>query len=993
MQIKVRYQLYLNHIQSNIFQKGDFIMNNNNYDTRTVFENFDDIKAERDWLLIDNNNLKTKLQANYHQFQQQVYGMQQTYNNTIIQLTATIAAMKSEREITPRKFDADEYGNVICTEPSGKRKPVGSIKIDAKFILVSTIDSEKKENLVVEYRTGCNSINTAVIPFYDITNKKLLQHFPTFKRICNHDIAKDYLYHTLMNLFNSKLTVLEVPEFPGLTICQENGIVTEVSYRCCDDKIPDIFKKYISDSYQKKILPIINKTPETILQNLTPHLNSHQVLILISFGITGMISSFLKAVHNSVSTILVISTDKIEAEALAGCFTKTYNRSQVPKPLTISKTELMKLLRESKDETVVLKDDTTSDSNIKRTNSLNTILNFSSDENCKPFNIAIISNTIRYFIPLGKAVMLELDESFGMNCSEAERYNISESLDEMYRCFIDTFCKYVKEYGEKLISDINTLKEESRTDFASDRFNTSFAVLYAVLQLWSKIFRFHIPSTFKPFLKKQIMDSQDYETGKDSAIISSFFKTLNSSVSAGILNIKELSREMKFEDNQNNAVIKDELMMMEENTLREVFLPQISTAQTVNSILSALSNEGYLVSTNGHRKPTTVYDVNGTPMPKKLIAFKYIDMVSSETLSYIENLRNKQYFSRETDVENFIPLIQNKFGQVAGQILIHQDNQHRCVTGKSGYGKTEFLKQLIPRLSMSGNCVVIFDSNKAFTEAEMLKSLSENFIREHITMYSVTDKGLPVNLLHTYAQDKPLVRRNMLCSIIGEAVHNPSQNQEITLKQMIKNIVQKSAEPSYIDILEEFYSAEGNSEKSISEKLNPIFEQFIEDGSDTQTDDWFTFLDKCKDVVIISMDEINSEHGNQLTDMLLASLFYAQIHQDKYRQLSIFIDEIQNQNLSEHSIISKILKEGRKFSIDLNFATQYISGIKQSRILRQAGLYVNFRPDISSRNTLADMLGLKKSEVWKLDNMSKGDCFIQGTVFNFDTGSTEEAVI
>lgn len=970
-------------------------MINNPYGTRSVFENVSDIKSERDWLLINNNNLQTDyniLQTSYNQLQQQIYGMQQANNNTICQLTATIAAMKSDREITPRKFDTDEYGNVTCIEPSGKRKPVGAIKIYGKYILVSTIDSEKKENLVVEYRTGHDLINTAVIPFADITTKKLLQYFPTFRRICNDDIAKDYLYYTLTSLLDAQLPVLEVPEFPGLTIYQENGIVTEVSYRCYDEKIPDVFKKYVSDSYQKKMLPAVNRTPEAILQNLISYL-SNQVLMLISFGLTGMISSFLKTIHNIVSMSLIISTYKKEAEALVCCFTMTYNRSQVPKPLTISKTELMKLLRESKDETVVFKDNTTSNSNVKRINSLDTILNFSSDENCKPFNIAIISNTIQYFIPPGKAIILELDENFGINCSEAERYNISESLDEMYRCFIDTFCKYAKEYGEKLVSDINALKEESRTDFVSDGFNTVFAVLYAVIQLWSKIFRFHIPSTFKSFLKKQIMDSQDYETGRDSAIINSFFKILNSSISAGALNIKELNREIKFEDNQNTAVIKDELMMMEENTLREVFLPQIPTAQTVNSILNALSNEGYLVSTNGHRKPTTVYDSDGIPMQKKLIAFKYIDMVSSETLSYIESLKNKQYFSNETDVENFIPLIQNKFGQVAGQILIHQDNQHRCVTGKSGYGKTEFLKQLIPRLSMCGNRIVIFDSNRAFTETEMLKSLSEDFIHEHITMYSVTDKGLPVNLLHTYAQDKPLVRRNMLCSIIGEAVHNPSQNQEITLKQMIKNIVQKSAEPSYIDILEELYSAEGNSEKSISEKLNSIFEQFIEDGSDARTDDWFTFLDKCKNVVIISIDESNSEHGNQLTDMLLASLFYAQIHQNEYRQLSIFIDEIQNQNLSEHSIISKILKEGRKFLIDLNFATQYISGIKQNRILRQAGLYVNFRPDISSRNALADMLSLKKSEVWKLDNMSKGDCFIQGTIFNFDTDSTEEAII
>lgn len=461
-------------------------MYNNPYSSGSPFERIDDIKAQRDSLLTISNNLQTdytNLQISYNQLQQQAYGMQQASNNTILQLTATIAAMKSKRETMPRHFMTDDYSNVICIEPSCRRKPVGSIKINVEFILVSTIDSEKKETLIVKYHTGDNAVNTAVIPFSDITNKKLLQYFPKFRRTCSDDIAKDYLYHTLINLCDFQLSVQKFPEFPGLILHEENCIVTEASYICCNEKIPDLFKKYVSDSYQKKTLPAINKTPEKILQSLIPHLNSHQVMMLISFGLTGIISSFLKAVHNSVSMILIISTNKTDAESLAGCFIKTYNRTQVPKSLTMSKTELMKLLKESNDETVVLKDDTTSESNVKRTSSVDTILSFSSDENCKPFNLAIISNTIQYFITPGKAVILELDENFGMNFSEAERYILSKNLDEMYRCFVDTFCKYIKEYSEKLISDINTLKKESRTDFISDGFNTSFAVLYAVLQL------------------------------------------------------------------------------------------------------------------------------------------------------------------------------------------------------------------------------------------------------------------------------------------------------------------------------------------------------------------------------------------------------------------------------------------------------------------------------------------------------------------------------
>lgn len=186
---------------------------------------------------------------------------------------------------------------------------------------------------------------------------------------------------------------------------------------------------------------------------------------------------------------------------------------------------------------------------------------------------------------------------------------------------------------------------------------------------------------------------------------------------------------------------------------------------------------------------------------------------------------------------------------------------------------------------------------------------------------------------------------------------------------------------------------ESSTKDSILNKLGQVLDELIENGSDDQTDDWFTFLNKCKDIVIINIEEAGGKNGNQITDMLLASLFYAQKHQSEYRQLSIFIDEIQNQNISDGSIISKIMREGRKYSIDLNFATQYLGSIKESRILRQASLNICFRPEITSRNTLADMLGFKKKDIWQLDNMSVGDCFVQGSIVNFDIGGRDETVI
>jgi len=609
----------------------------------------------------------------------------------------------------------------------------------------------------------------------------------------------------------------------------------------------------------------------------------------------------------------------------------------------------------------------------------------------------VISNEAQYYTPQGKGIFLELDDNFGKNYSEAGRFELSALLDEMTRYFADCFCKHIDEYGTKLVDSIREIKEESRDDFSSDTFCTLFAVLYSVFIVWTSIFHTTDTLNFKNYLKNIIIKSQHLETGKNLLIINSFFRTLNRLTAEKKLSIKKLDRTMNYESNTDTVVIDGELMLIEESVVKKLFLPEINDVQTVNGILCALENEGYLVSTNGHKKPTTVYCDNGIPTHISFIAFRFVDMVSDETLKYIDSLSNKQYFLDKCDNSDFLPLVQNNFGQTAGQLLRYKENQHRCITGKSGSGKTVFLSQLMARLALFGNRVVVFDSSNSFSRSELEGKLSEDFIDRHITFYDATTSGLPVHLLHTYEQDTPTKQKNMLASIIGEAMHNATQNQLIFLKKILKEYTELSS-CSYEDFYDLILCADTNKTEasirdSVLNKLGQILEELMENDSDNQKNDWFTFLDNSKDIVVINIEEAGGNNGNQLTDMLIASLFYAQCHQNEYHQLSIFIDEIQNQNLSDGSIISKIMREGRKYLIDLNFATQYLANVNESRILRQASLSICFKPEITSRNTLANMLGFKKKDTWKLDNMNTGECFVQGSIFNFETGGRDETVI
>ncbi len=335
---------------------------------RSVFEDCNNVLAERNYLRNDNANLcvaNNMLQANCNALQNsieviqaQAIGMHNADIDTINRLNGTIASMLAERELSSRKFEPDGYGNIWCIEPSKKKKEVGYLRFKTKYIFNTEINSVTKSSLVVEYDTEISKAETAVIPFSDIAEKKLIKHFPLFRVKCKKDIANDCLYYLLMQILSSKPPVLTNPEYPGIVLSIENNIITGAKFVCCEYKLPDVFSGHISDAYQKKILPATNRTSRAILSELSRHLNSCDFMMLMTFGNAGVISTFLEYIHYKISAILNISANSAETISLASCVLKTHGRTKPPKSLTISKTELNSVLRECKDETVVFVDDT-----------------------------------------------------------------------------------------------------------------------------------------------------------------------------------------------------------------------------------------------------------------------------------------------------------------------------------------------------------------------------------------------------------------------------------------------------------------------------------------------------------------------------------------------------------------------------------------------------------------------------------------------------------
>ena len=154
---------------------------------------------------------------------------------------------------------------------------------------------------------------------------------------------------------------------------------------------------------------------------------------------------------------------------------------------------------------------------------------------------------------------------------------------------------------------------------------------------------------------------------------------------------------------------------------------------------------------------------------------------------------------------------------------------------------------------------------------------------------------------------------------------------------------------------------------------------------------WGEFFDDSKGIIVISTDAVSCSSGSALVDMLLMSLFYAQ-RNNPTQHIAVFIDEIQNQNFSPNGAISQILKEGRKYHISLNYATQFLPSNNKDllKVINLAALRVFLQPDTISAKSISKTIGVPVTE---LTSMEQGECYINGNLYNHKEHGLKSGVV
>lgn len=912
------------------------------------------------------------------------YQLKSRLESTLMQL----GKLRAEKYDNPSRFDiVNKYWT--HTNGKGKRTPVAYVVIDnVKYINIKkdgTFDC-----LYAVYIAEDEIKRTAKVPFKDFSRRKFIQCFSgiTMHIDCTSTIINELLDKLIRECPNN--AILIIPEHIGWKTNKDTAV-----YIKGDIFESEVFKDSIPDCIKNNRLKPTKESADNIIkkvQELLP--DSIAVFILFAFRIAGLFSSIYKILGLEWQQILVVEGTHPKTAEAAICLLKTFNRpSMNTLALDSSKTKVLSELSTIRDGTVILRDVSITDNEKKRADILNLltseITHTNPDSVICEHNLAVISNAASYLLPAEHYFSVSIDGSLFNKAPEIYQ----TAFEEIDAFLIKIFENNYKELIEKLEKHISSIHEIGNSLHSSTSVNT-FLMLSSSVYLLNIIgFGLNMDVINEALIK--ILNTNSSDSGNNKAIVNEFAIVLNDAIRNEELNL--VDHNSTIATINNNAIIWNNYICLEPDTIENHILPKLTVTKNLIRLCKALNDTQLLYCTKKNIHPIRIYTENGLSNCINTYSIS-CDILDKDNVDRIENLHNKDSFCSKSDISDsyFMPLIVNSNGKLAGILenLSDKNNRHIYVTGNSGQGKSILLAQMLYNASQLNHKIVVFDTNDSFTPAELSKSLPDDFIKNNITYHNVENDGIPIDLFNSRDCFKESQRKKILAGILSAPFNELSESQHNVIKKVLSDImtlVDKSERLFPEDILE-FFDEDTPTHKSIHNRLAPVFDDIKDSGMSEDT--WGEFIEKSKDVIIITMNNCASESGNQLVDMMLATLFNYQTANSDC-QLDIIIDEIQNQNMSETSPIMKIMKEGRKYLISFIGATQSFSkkGDGVGRVMKYAATNIFLKPTIDSEKNVADMLGFSKHEITKFRTMKPGDCYIEGYIYNNESKRNEPATI
>ena len=485
---------------------------------------------------------------------------------------------------------------------------------------------------------------------------------------------------------------------------------------------------------------------------------------------------------------------------------------------------------------------------------------------------------------------------------------------------------------------------------------------------------------------KDLADQKDLILDADKTIVNEFAAELSLRFRTGEYSMLRKRQHIQIDPNGRTAIVDGNRLYLSREMIQDV-LTQMKTTHNFRSVINALKHLDSLAATDGDTHPIKVHDLEGES--QRLYWYDIsAELLDVDVLFHLVNIDSEQLWLNADEVpeHGFLELLRDASGRVAGKLIRQQDaeNNHIYLTGQSGAGKTYTGDQLMAKTLRLGHHGIAFDNSASSTYEAMCRNLSKEYVDTNVAFIDIDEVGIPVDLFRIdRTASKPTQKRELrgiLTAGVGELTAPQRNKLNTALSQMLDLIGED--EPIRTGDILAMLDEDGATYESLRSRFEPLFEDIDALGMASQS--WGeVFRQHAGKIIVIRTASGSTEHGDQLIDMMLASLFSYQKENPEIPR-DVFIDELQNQNLSSDSSIYRILKEGRKFGIAFFGATQdfYPFNTELGKIMSKADTQIFLRPTPNSAGAVASVLRFKKAEVERFDAMQRGDAIIKGFFYS-----------
>lgn len=305
-------------------------------------------------------------------------------------------------------------------------------------------------------------------------------------------------------------------------------------------------------------------------------------------------------------------------------------------------------------------------------------------------------------------------------------------------------------------------------------------------------------------------------------------------------------------------------------------------------------------------------------------------------------------------------------------------NNSLLITGASGSGKTSRMQRIELDTAHSGATVVVLDTSHSHDPDQIYAPIRSEY--ESVTnRLSATETGIELHIFGNFLNKErsPKLIVNSAAQMLANSAG---------LKQRQTQILRKAISNAYID-----YTSEKDEVQCIKRELLKLGTH----GEELCDRLWYLFecdsIHPCNyqlqsgHINLIDISDFNSETQKIVTELFLRDLWNACKSQN-VQKLTYYIclDECQNLYLGADSIICQLLREGRKFGMNLLLATQSLCLFPSSTrsMLHQTGTQLHFRPSPTDMQIIAKMLkqAYGKSYHQTLAQLNVGESLITGDV-------------